>query len=167
MGRAASAGMIFLWMLLAGHVLYGQEKPMPVINTVFDEASGKRIRGALVVVENKSTGDSKSVLCAGGRGRVTLEYGYVYHLIYSADGYHTKKIEVDITNVPPARQHKLKMDIEVDLFQVIPGFDDRVLDKPMSRALYKFTTNNLGWDTEYYRERLKEVDAEKARSRAN
>lgn len=125
---------------------------------------GKKIKGAQVTVENKLNGKSFTQVAKSGKYKLSIQYDQLYELNYAADGYHTKKIEVDTRNIPYDKQSKLKMDIEVDLFKRIKGFDEKVLFAPISKALFKPNTNNLGWDTDYYRKRLAEIDAERARA---
>ncbi len=129
--------------------------------------STKSIKSAQVTVENKLTRQTFSVIAKNGRYKLRLEYQELYHLIYSADGFYSKIIEVDTRNIPAQNQKVLSMKIDVDLLQQIFGFNADVFFTPVSKAVYKYNTDNLGWDTDYYRKRLHEIETERKRALQN
>jgi PDZ domain-containing secreted protein len=140
---------------------------LKVNGQITEYESTKSLKSAQVTVENTLNRQAFSVVAKNGRYKLKLEYQQVYHLIYSADGFYSKIIEVDTRDIPLKNRKVLSMKIDVDLLQQIVGFDARVFYAPVSKAVYKYNTDNLGWDTDYYRKRLNEIETERKRALQN
>lgn len=157
---------VLLLLMLTGAQAQSKKEQLKIYGKILVESSQKRLKGAQITIENTDRRTAETIVATRGKYKAYLEYGYVFRLIYSYDGYVTKVVEVDTRDVPPAMQLKQSMEIEVDLFEHIPGLNMSVMRAPLSRARYKRTTLNMGWDTDYYRQRLAEIEAERARARA-
>jgi hypothetical protein len=155
---------LMLLGLVSGLLCSAQRESLRVSGKISTYEEGKTLRKSQVTMEVKSGRGTKTVLAKNGHYKLKIPYDQVVLLIFAADGYVTKKIEVDTRNVPENRKRFERFKIDADLFKDIPGFDFKVMHEPISKAAFKYTTGTFGWDTDYYRERLKQIDAARAKA---
>jgi hypothetical protein len=77
----------------------------------------------------------------------TLGYDRIVHLRYAARGMVAKTVILDLMGIPEVdREGGYGTNIDVRLFEPIPGEDLSFLEKPMGRARYVAEEGRLDWD---------------------
>lgn len=95
----------------------------------------------------------------GGRYTVELERGGQYVIRFSLPGHVTKCYAVDTHGPAWEGDHReISVDVEMTLFESVPGLDLSFFDMPMGLAYFSPTTGYLSWDKEYEARIKPEVD---------
>jgi hypothetical protein len=86
----------------------------------------------------------------GGRYTVNLQRGGNYVIRFSLPGHVTKCYAVD-THGPvwEGDNREVSVDVEMTLFEQVPGVDLSFFDMPMGLARFSATTGRLSWDKAY------------------
>lgn len=150
--------------LFVGLICTAQRESLSISGRITKLEDGKPLRKSQVTMEVKTGRGTKTTIAKNGHYKLKLPFDQVIILVFAADGYVTKKIEVDTRYVPENKKRFVRFKIDADLFKDIPGFDFQVMHEPISKGAYRFTTGTFGWDTDYYRERLKQIDAARAKA---
>ena len=85
-------------------------------------------------------------------GRYTLElpYDHAYLLTYSGAGLVTKRLILDVRDIPAAdRVSNAAMNIDITLLERQEGVDYAVMDRPIGRCAYSATDHGIVWDLAY------------------
>ncbi len=104
----------------------------------------------------------------GGRYTVNLQRGGNYVIRFSLPGHVTKCYAVD-THGPvwEGDNREISVDVEMTLFENVPGVDLSFFDMPMGLARFSATTGMLSWDKAYEERIRPEVDRLMALVRAH
>jgi len=130
-----------------------------IYGTVKDYYSSKKIDGVTVTVFKNGSKLMDVRTNASGKYDVNLDYGADYKLVYSKQGLVSKSIAMDTRNVPEEdRVGGHGFNLEMTLFNDIPGIDFSVLDQPIGKAKYYADKGEVAWDIAY---------TEKVRSEVN
>lgn len=77
-----------------------------------------------------------------------LEYKYL--IVFSAEGYVHKSVEIDARYMSMEdRSGGFTMEMDLSLFQEIPGVDFSVLDQPIGKCRFDRMSNSMSFDFEY------------------
>jgi hypothetical protein len=99
-----------------------------------------------------------------GKYELHLELGFLYRVKFSRVDYHSKIVEMDLTNIPPEEQEGgYMMDMPGTLFKEQKGFDKKILKEPIGKVSYSKETNAMAWDEAHYDKMKAKIDAEFAR----
>jgi hypothetical protein len=116
---------------------------------VTDYFSGEPLKGAKVAVYGQGWSDSL-LTRADGIYAFELQEGQFYRLEASRPDRVHKVISIDADSVPSYPDVPFyDMDIQITLFEPIPGFDFGLFDHPIGLAEYKHSIRNMSFDNEY------------------
>ena len=74
----------------------------------------------------------------------------IFRLAFADEGRVAKTVEIDLTGTPDSLWiGGVAMNVEITLFEALPGVDYSVLKEPMGKARYNAEQDNLAWDLEY------------------
>jgi hypothetical protein len=117
---------------------------------VTEHFSGDGMKGVQVRLVKDSV--ERETVMTGGNGHyeLFLERGYDYVVWFHRSDMVAKHVRIDATAIPlfPDVPY-FDMDLQVTLFEWIPGFDFGLLDEPIGMAAYKHSVRNLNWDIAY------------------
>jgi tetratricopeptide (TPR) repeat protein len=173
---AASPFRPIPWLVLAVFLLFGlaanaQIDNVYVYGTVKDYNTSKKLDGITVSVLKDGAQFTQVVTSANGKYEFNLDYGHDYKLVFDKVGMVGKNVSINTTGIPDAdRQGGLAMNVEMTLFQELPGIDFKLLQQPIGKSKYDPDTKNLAWDLAYTEQiraemerLLKEYDDKKKR----
>lgn len=173
---AASPFRPLPWLVLAVFLLFGlaanaQIDNVYVYGTVKDYNTSKKLDGITVSVLKDGVQFTQVVTSANGKYEFNLDYGHDYKLVFDKVGMVGKNVSINTTGIPDAdRQGGLAMNVEMTLFQELPGIDFKLLQQPIGKSKYDPDTKNLAWDLAYTEQiraemerLLKEYDDKKKR----
>lgn len=95
------------------------------------------------------------------RGRYELELTEekIYWIRYDAPGKVGKRIEVDMRGASLLQSEGgYGMNIEMTLFDSLPGVDFSILKEPIARCLFDEGKNEFAWDLEYTKQMKAGID---------
>mgnify|MGYP000848253160 FL=1 len=162
------SGFIFLMTL----VLFGavkstlaQQPKLYVYGTVREYLSGDSIPFPSIQYQEVQGGSAPMPVVTNARGRFELELTEekIFWIIFSAQGYVSKLVEIDMHG--PTLQQWEKDDgfgwrIEMTLFHDIPGVDFSILKEPLAKIRFNPLTEQFEWDlayTESIRKRIQSI----------
>lgn len=136
-------------------VLFGlhgiaQDGILDIHGTVKNEASRKNMEGVQVKVVQDGKEYDTYTTAGNGRYGFNLPLGHKYMFTFSADGMVYKKIEINTKGIPPedmAGGFKLNMDMT--LFDMIEGFDMKIMEAPLGKAAFDPIRNSVEFDYDY------------------
>ena len=173
---AATAFRPLHWLVLAFFLLFGlaanaQIDNVYVYGTVKDYNTSKKLDGITVSVLKDGAKFAQVVTSANGKYEFNLDYGHDYKLVFEKPGMVGKNVSINTTSIPEGdRQGGLAMNVEMTLFQELPGIDFKLLQQPIGKSKYDPETKNLSWDLQYTEQirsemerLLKEYDDKKKR----
>ncbi len=160
-----------LLLLFFGLQASAQVDNVYVYGTVKDYNTSKKLDGINVTVFKDGTKLTTVVTSANGKYEFNLDYGYEYKLLFDKPGMVGKNVAINTRSIPEEdRVGGLAMNVEMTLFQDIPGIDFKLLQQPIGKSKYDPTTHMLAWDLEYTEQirsemarLLKEYDDKKKR----
>lgn len=130
-----------------------------IYGTVKDYYSSKKIDGVTVTVLKNGSKLMEVRTNASGKYDVNLDYGADYRLVYSKQGLVSKSIAMDTRNVPEEdRVGGHGFNLEMTLFNDLPGVDFSVLDQPIGKAQYYPDKSEVAWDIAYTEKIRSEVN---------
>ncbi len=145
-----------LWTVLAvamSTLLFGQGGGVDnvyVYGTVKDYISAKKLDGVVVSVYKNGAKLAETTTNASGKYEFNLDYGSDYKIVYGKGGMVAKNITIDTRNIPEEeRVGGHGMNVEMTLFNELPGMDFSVLQQPIGKAKFDPATNEVTWDLQY------------------
>ena len=136
--------------LLLAVLGYGQVDNVYVYGTVKDYTTSKKLDGITVTVFKNGGKLAEVVTNASGKYEFNLDYGSDYKLVYSKPGIISKNISIDTKNIPEEeRVGGHGMNVEMTLFQELPGIDFSVLQQPIGKAKFDPASKEVTWDLQY------------------
>lgn len=150
--RVPRSFLAALGLCIAGLVA-AQEQQLDnvyVYGTVKDQYTAKKLEDVVVTIY-KNGGKLQEVSSnASGKYEFTLDYGADYKIVYSRIGWVSKNYTVDTRNVPEEQRVGGEgMNVEMTLFQELPGMDFSILQQPIGKAKYSAEKTGLDWDWDY------------------
>ncbi len=144
--RHALLPLFFLLGLFAS----AQVDNVYVYGTVKDYVTSKKLDGITVTVYKNGGKLAEVVTSASGKYEFNLDYGSEYKLVYGRSGMVSKNIAIDTKNIPEEeRVGGHGMNVEMTLFNELPGIDFSVLQQPIGKAKFDPTTKEVTWDLQY------------------
>lgn len=130
-----------------------------IYGTIKDQYTAKKLDGVVVAIY-KNGGKLQEVSSnASGKYEFNVDYGAEYKIVYNKVGWVSKNYTVDTRNVPEeSRVGGEGMNIEMTLFQELPGMDFSILNQPIGKAKYYAEKSGLDWDWEYTAQIQNEVN---------
>jgi len=160
--------------LAAAGALQAQVDNVYVYGTVKDYTTSKKLDGVNVTVYKDGAKLNSVVTSANGKYEFNLDYGYDYKILYEKPGMVGKNVSINTKGIPDTdRQGGLAMNVEMTLFQDIPGIDFSILQQPIGKSKYDAGTGMLAWDLAYTEQmraeltRLQKEYDEKKKKEAN
>ncbi|MBK9273306.1 MAG: hypothetical protein IPM49_02045 [Flavobacteriales bacterium] len=142
-------GLLLTLLVTAGGAL-AQVDNVYVYGTVKDYTSAKKMDGVVVSVFKNGAKLTETTTNASGKYEFNLDYGADYKIVYSKTGIVSKNITIDTRNIPEEeRVGGHGMNIEMTLFQELPGIDFTVLNQPIGKAKFDPTSSEVTWDLQY------------------
>ncbi len=139
-----------LLLLFSGLYASAQIDNVYVYGTVKDYNTSKKLDGITVTVFKDGAKLSSVVTSANGKYEFNLDYGYEYKLLFDKPGMVGKNVVINTRAIPEdERVGGLAMNVEMTLFQEIPGIDFSLLQQPIGKSKFDPATNMLAWDLEY------------------
>lgn len=139
-----------LFFVLATFTAAAQVDNVYVYGTVKDYNTSKKLDGITVTVFKDGVKSNSVVTSANGKYEFNLDYGHEYKLLYEKPGMVGKNVTIDTKGIPEAdRAGGSAMNVEMTLFQDIPGIDYSILNQPIGKSKYDAGTGNLAWDLAY------------------
>lgn len=129
-----------------------------IYGAVREHEANMPLPGALVRV---SVGDRPLVTMqcdSSGRYEVLLDVGRTYAITYEASGRVSKNVRIDLTRTPKD-DGGYGMNVDVRLFEPMPGVDVAFLQEPIGLAAYDSTAQNVVWDMDYTAPRMQRLNA--------
>ncbi len=141
---------LFVFLLLGTLIASAQVDNVYVYGTVKDYVSSKKLDGITVTVFKNGAKLAEVVTSASGKYEFNLDYGSDFKLVYSKPGMVSKNISIDTKNIPEEeRVGGHGMNVEMTLFQELPGIDFSILQQPIGKAKFDPTTKEVTWDLDY------------------
>jgi len=142
--------ILFGLLLIATGILQAQIDNVYVYGTVKDYNTAKKLDGVTVTVYKDGAVLNSVVTSANGKYEYNLDYGYDYKIVFSKPGIVGKNVSINTKGIPDEdRQGGLAMNVEMTLFQDIPGIDYSILQQPIGKSKYDPSTGMLAWDLQY------------------
>ncbi len=139
-----------LLLLLSGLYANAQIDNVYVYGTVKDYNTSKKLDGIIVTVFKDGAKHSSVVTSANGKYEFNLDFGYEYKLLFEKPGMVGKNVVIDTRGIPDEdRTGGLAMNMEMTLFQDIPGIDYSILQQPIGKSKYDPSTSMLAFDMAY------------------
>ncbi len=141
---------LFVFLLLGTLCASAQVDNVYVYGTVKDYVSSKKLDGITVTVFKNGAKLAEVVTSASGKYEFNLDYGSDFKLVYSKPGMVSKNISIDTKNIPEEeRVGGHGMNVEMTLFQELPGIDFTILQQPIGKAKFDPTSKEVTWDLQY------------------
>ncbi len=114
--------------------------------------SDEPLEGTLIVVQTRDGTTREQRTDKFGYYALSLANDSVHDLEFSFPGMVSKRLVVDLTGIPEAELIKgFRTNVNIGLFEDIPGEDFSFLDAPMGYLRYSAEVENLEWDMEMVR----------------
>lgn len=141
---------LLLLTLYLGFALPSSAVELRLRGEVTDHVSRAPLGEVLVRVYRDGVKEKAFTTGPGGRYTVTLQRGGSYVIRFSLPGHVTKCYAVD-THGPvwEGDNREVSVDVEMTLFEQVPGMDLSFFDMPMGLARFTATTGQLSWDKAY------------------
>lgn len=142
--------LFFLMVFLVAGVASAQVDNVYVYGTVKDYNTSKKLDAITVTVYKDGVKSNSVVTSANGKYEFNLDYGYEYKLVYEKPGMVGKNVVIDTRGIPEEeRVGGLAMNVEMTLFQDIPGIDFSLMKQPIGKSKYNGSDGTLSWDLAY------------------
>ena len=169
MGRYTKILVVVIAAFLAfggGNVNAQEEEETPILafSGKITNASGGKLAGVSVeFLKNDAAFKTVSTASSGKYPEVEAEYGYVYKVVFSKDGYVSKSVIIDAKKgffAEDIGEKKTLLDeLGTSLIKQQPEIDYSVItNRPVAKAHIDPTTGSLGFDFGYINTRKKEID---------
>ncbi len=129
----------------------GQDSLLYVYGSVRTYENKDSIPFPRVRVQEKGVPDLPSPVRSTALGRYELELNKqgIFWILFDAPGKVGKRIEIDTRGARSERIGGYGMNVDVTLFDSIPGLDFSILNEPMGRACFVGTKDEFNWDLAY------------------
>ncbi len=100
------------------------------------------------------------------KGRFEFEFYYdsKYNLYFNCPGYQSKYIEINTHNVPKRdRTGGFGFDLDMSLLPLSEAPDPKYFEKPVAKASFKWKDRSIGFDYDYSKRRIREIEAARKR----
>lgn len=144
--------------LLFGATASGQDNILDVHGTVKNDATRKNMDKVTVSVRQDGKDFDSFTTTSNGKYGFNLPLGHQYIIVFAADNFVRKKIEINTKGIPPedmAGGFKLNMDMTLFAYQ--EGFSETIMDKPLGKAQFDPIRNSVEFDYEYTGRMQKEI----------
>lgn len=138
-----------------------QDGILDVYGTVKDDATMKKMEGAVIKVFQNGSEYDTFTTAGNGKYEFELPLGYSYKLSFSNDDFISKSVEINTKGIPEedmAGGFQLNMDMS--LFADDDCFDPAVLNKPIGKAAFDPVRNAVEFDFDYTAGVQREIEAE-------
>jgi hypothetical protein len=144
----------FLAALVSVVTLMAQTPGMVVFGTVRDLNTRDSIPFPTILVEEVGSKEPPIPIVSTARGRyeVTMTAQKTYLIRYGAPGKVTKCVQLELQG--PSEEdwaYGFGVNIDIMLFDSLPGLDYSVLSEPFGITRFNGTTGSYEWDVEYTR----------------
>ncbi len=140
----------FCFTLLIGLAASAQVDNVYVYGTVKDYNTSKKLDGITVNVLKDGVQYASVVTSANGKYEFNLDFGHEYKIVFGKVGMVGKNVSIDTKDIPEEqRVGGVAMNVEMTLFQDIPGIDYSILQKPIGKSKFDPATGTLAWDLAY------------------
>ena len=133
-----------------GTFLAQTDAHLQVSGTIKDEDSGRKLPGCVIVIfqdgveYDRLDGDNN----AGYSIELPIPHSYTFR--YERDGFVSKKVVLDASQVPDEDVVKgFGFDLDMTLFKEIDGFDTSILDTPIGMGMYDAGTGKFKFDLDH------------------
>ena len=141
---------------------YAQDDPVLIFEGKVTDLSGVKIQGAKITVkQDGSVYKSETTASNGKYKEIQCEFGHIYELTFSKDGYVSKSLMLDTKKgyYPEEVERKSYIESSVQLFKKQPEVDYSIVtDRPVGKARINPTDSKLDWDFTYVNQRKKEIE---------
>jgi hypothetical protein len=147
--------IIFLFTLaIAGltNTLSAQNEKSNVLvwGTVQEFCDETNLENTVITLLQDEEEIQKHITKRSGKFEFTLEYNHNYKLVFSADNYVTKSVEIDTRNVPGNEQEGgAGFDLDMKLFKNFDGIDYTLFTKPIGLAKYDAKNRGITFSKKY------------------
>ncbi|HEY0977906.1 MAG TPA: hypothetical protein VGE21_10600 [Flavobacteriales bacterium] len=142
--------LAFLFALALVPFVSAQVDNVYVYGTVKDYNNAKKLDGITVTVFKNGTKLAETITNASGKYEFNLDYGSDFKIVYSKSGMVSKNILIDTKNIPEEdRAGGHGMNVEMTLFNELPGMDFSILQQPIGKAKFDPANNDVTWDLQY------------------
>jgi tetratricopeptide (TPR) repeat protein len=141
-----------------------EEDPILLFSGKITNASGGKLAGVSVEFFKDNVSFKKASTASSGKyPAVEAEYGHVYKVVFSKDGYVSKSVVIDAKKgffAEDINEKKTYLDeLGTSLINQQPNIDYSVVtSRPVAKAHIDPTTGSLGFDFGYIKTRKKEID---------
>ena len=112
--------------------------------------SGEPIKGVQVRMVKDGIERETMITKSDGRYSFMLDRGYTYLIWFYKEGWVTKHVKIEATNIPPVPDVPFyELDVQVSLFLWVPDVDLTIFEQPLGLAEYIHSVRKLTWDVEY------------------
>ncbi len=156
--RSISALFALVIALFFGGTVFGQDNILDVHGTVKNDATRKNMDKVTVSVRQDGKEFDTFTTTGNGKYGFNLPLGHQYIIVFTADNFVRKKIEINTKGIPPedmAGGFKLNMDMTLFAFQ--EGFNVEIMDKPLGKAQFDPIRNSVEFDYDYTGRMQKEI----------
>jgi len=130
-----------------------------VIGTTKNEASKKRMEGAVVTIKRNGAVWKTVTSPANGKFQAGLLPDAIYMIEVSKPGFVSKKIQVSTKNVPPDdAKYGFDIPMDISLFEEMDGLDVSILNQPIGKIAFNPETGYMDHDAAYTKSIQKEMD---------
>ena len=140
-----------------------QEDQFLVFGSVKMDDTNKRLLGVKVVVFQDGSPYDELFTDAKGDYDFELPLRHDYTFSFELEGHSNKRIEVDASGIPETTLGNRNMDLDMTLFPLPPGFDERIFESPYGRGAYDDGKNTVVFDSNFTVRMRNKVQAEFAR----
>ena len=154
-----SIGLIVLMSCFAFSVSAQVKWQLELKGVVYDE-NDLKLGGVTIILKQGGKEIDRKVTAESAPYEFKLEPNEDYTLSFSKSSYLTKIIEINTENVPP----KAVVDglftyrANLSMLRDFPGIDHSIMDEPVVRIFYVKSTQEFGFDPEYYKIIKKRVE---------
>ncbi|HRG58461.1 MAG TPA: hypothetical protein PK323_05845, partial [Bacteroidia bacterium] len=120
---------------------------------VLDDSNGQEMEEVLIVLYKDKTEINKVRTTAAGTFLFKVPQDDEFTLVFSKNGYTSKKLSINTKNVPKELSDKTAVfnyrGAKVYLFEVVPDLDVTILEQPIGKIYFDPAQKNFDYDKEY------------------
>ena len=105
-----------------------------------------------------------------GKGRFEFNFYYdnKFVVYFNCPGYQSKHIEINTHNVPKRdRAGGFGFDLDMSLLPLSEAPDPKYFEEPIGKVAFKWRDRSLGFDYDYSKRRIQEIEAARKRLKDN
>lgn len=155
-------GFILIWSFLLLRIFAsGQVKDIVIFGKLNDQNRPSFSLDGAIHVYRDSHKIQEEICNSSGAYRFQLKPGYLYDLIFTSEGYHTKGVRIDTRNIPEdALLDGFELDVNGKLFAFMSEFNLDVLQEPVAVLKYDDEERNFVGDEALTERRTQEINIE-------